>query len=91
MITELALMSLYRSPTIRLDEISQQYLNLSPAEAAKRAARAELPFPAFRLGPSQKAPWVVSAEELGRWIDQASEEARKQWQRVQPEPLNHTG
>ena len=64
MITALALMSLYKTPTIRLDEICERYLNLSPAEATKRAARAELPFPAFKLNDSRKAPWCVSAEVL---------------------------
>lgn len=82
MITALALMSLYRSPTIRLDEICERYLNLSPAEATKRAARAELPFPVFKLNDSRKAPWCVSAEVLGAWIDKAQADAAVQWERV---------
>lgn len=84
MITTLALLSIYKTPTIRLDEICQPYLNLSPEEAMRKAARAELPFPAFRLSSSRKAPWVVSAEELGSYIDKCSAEARKEWERVQP-------
>lgn len=84
MITTLALLSIYKTPTIRIDEICQPYLNLSPEEAMRKAARAELPFPAFRLSSSRKAPWVVSAEELGRYIDKCSADARKEWERVQP-------
>lgn len=83
MIAALALLSIYKSPVIRLDEISQQYLNLQPDEASRRASRGELPFPVFRLTKSQRAPWVVTAEELGRYIDQASAEARAEWERVQ--------
>lgn len=82
MITALALMSLYKSPTILLDEISDRYLGLSPSEATKRAARAELPFAAFKLSDSRKAPWVVSAEVLGAWIDRQQAEATHQWERV---------
>ena len=84
MITALALMSLNKAPTIRLDEISQQYLNIQPDEASRRAARGELPFPVFRLSKSQRAPWVVTAAELGGYIDKCSAEAREQWERVQP-------
>ena len=82
MITSLALMSLYKSPTIRLDEICESYLNISREEAMKKAARADLPFPVFRLSNSRKAPWVVTAEELGNYIDKASAAARHEWERV---------
>lgn len=84
MITTLALLSIYKSPLIRLDEISQQYLNLQPEEASRRACRGELPFPVFRMSKSQRSPWVVTADELGGYIDKCSAEARKEWERVQP-------
>ena len=83
MITALALMSLHKSPTIPLDEICERYLALSRPEAMRKAARNELPFPVFRLSDSRKAPWVVTCEDLGSYIDQASAEARAQWQRSQ--------
>ena len=83
MLTSLALMSLYKAPHIPLRDISQQYFGLSPDEAAKRAARHALPVPTFRLTDSQKAPLMVSCEELGNWIDRRAAEGRSAWERCQ--------
>lgn len=83
MLTHLALMSLYKSPAIPLSEVCERFFSLSYDEAMKRAARNELPVPTFRLSESRKAPVMVSAEELGNWIDKASQEARAAWQRSQ--------
>lgn len=83
MITSLALMSIYKAPAVPLSEICQQYLGLSYEEAMRKAARNELPVPTFRLTASQKAPVMVSVEELGTWIDRTAEKARAQWERSQ--------
>lgn len=69
MLTHLALMSLYKSPTIPLSEICEELFALSYEEALKKAARNELPVPTFKLGDSRRAPLMVSAEDLGTWID----------------------
>lgn len=83
MITSLALMSIYKSPTIPLHDICERYFSLSYEEALKKAARNELPVPAFRLTSSRKAPMMVSAEALGAWIDKNEADARAQWERCQ--------
>lgn len=81
MITSLALMSIYKSPTIPLNEVCERYFSLSYEEALKRAARNELPVPTFRLTNSRKAPMMVSAESLGQWIDTNEAKAKDLWQR----------
>ncbi len=83
MLTSLALMSLYKSPTIPLAEVCERYFALSYEEAAKKASRNELPVPAFRLTTSRKAPLMVSAEALGSWIDKTEQQAKDLWERSQ--------
>jgi hypothetical protein len=83
MITSLALMSIYKAPAIPLAEVCERYFSLSYDEALKKAARNELPVPAFRLTTSRKAPMMVSAEALGDWIDKTEAEAKALWQRSQ--------
>lgn len=83
MITSLALMSIYKAPTIPLAEVCERYFSLSYEEALKKAARNELPVPAFRLTQSRKAPMMVSAESLGAWIDKSESDARALWERGQ--------
>jgi hypothetical protein len=84
MLTSLALMSIFKAPHVPLREISQQYFGLSPEEAQKRAARMALPVPTFRLTNSQKAPLMVSCEELGAYIDDCAAKGRKAWEHCQP-------
>ncbi len=83
MITSLALMAIYKTPVIPLAEVCERYFSLSYEEALKKAARNELPVPAFRLTKSQRAPMMVSAEALGAWIDKLDAEAKVLWQRSQ--------
>ncbi len=83
MITSLALMSIYKSPAIPLADVCEKFFALSYEEALKKAARNELPVPAFRLASSRKAPMMVSAEALGAWIDKTEADARKLWERSQ--------
>ncbi len=83
MIASLALMSIYKSPTIPLAEICERFFSLSYEEAKRKAVRNELPVPAFRLTNSQKSPFMVSATSLGDWIDKTELEARKLWERSQ--------
>lgn len=83
MITSLALMSIYKSPAIPLADVCEKFFALSYEEALKKAARNELPVPAFRLASSRKAPMMVSAEALGALIDKTEADARKLWERSQ--------
>ena len=83
MITTLALMSIYKTPVIPLSEVCERFFGLSYEEALKKAARNELPIPAFRLTTSRKAPFMVSAEALGVWIDKTEAAAKALWQKSQ--------
>lgn len=83
MITALALMSIYGAPTVPLERICESYLGLSRQEAMRQAAAGELPLPVFRLLRSQKAPYLVSVEDLAKLIDEAREKADDTWKRCQ--------
>ena len=83
MITSLALMSVYGGPAVPLDKICEPLLGLSRQEAMRKAATGELPLSVFRLTRSQKAPYLVSVEELAQLIDKARERAADTWIRVQ--------
>jgi hypothetical protein len=77
--TEIMLLAVYRTPTVELSRICDQYLGLNPENAGKRAALKQLPFPAFRVRESNKAPYLVHVRDLARHIDtcrDAEEEAR---------------
>lgn len=67
---------------IPLEDVAKKYLDLSYAEASRRAARCELPFPAYRPGGTQKSPWLVRLSDLAEWLDQQAEKARKEWGKV---------
>jgi hypothetical protein len=84
MLSTLTLMCIYKSPIVRLEDVCERYFGLSYEEAVKKAARNELPVPAFRLRKSQKAPWMVSCEDLGLLIDKQRAAAAEIWQRQRP-------
>jgi len=77
--TEILLLMQFESPTIPLEEICELYLSLSKATAKQRAKAGTLPVPAFRLGESQKAPWLIHAQDLASFIDQKRAEAKREW------------
>lgn len=82
MITALALLSIHKSPTVPLADICQQYLGLGYEEALRKAARAELPVPVFRLNNSRKAPLMVHVKDLAAHIDRARNEAAERAERL---------
>lgn len=65
---------------VRLDSVSEKYFNLKPEVAKRKAAKGQLPVPAFRLG-GVKSPLLVKQEDLDRHIqsryDDAAELQRK--------------
>jgi hypothetical protein len=87
--TILLLMAEYGTAQIPLEKCASLF-GLTSAEAAKRAARAALPVPAFRLA-SQKSPWLVDAGSLATYLDQQKATAEEEWRRVRstylPTPL----
>jgi hypothetical protein len=78
--TILLLMAEYGTAQIPLEKCASLF-GLTSGEAAKRAARAALPVPAFRLA-SQKSPWLVDAGSLADYLDQQKAAAEKEWTRV---------
>lgn len=67
---------------IPLEEVAPRYFGISAKTAASRASAQALPVPAYRAMDSQKSPWLVSAIDLGRYLDERRAAAHKQWQAV---------
>ena len=78
--TLLLLMAEYGTAQIPLEKCANLF-GLTPSEAAKRALRAALPVPVFRLA-SQKSPWLVDASALADYLDQQKAAAEEEWRRV---------
>lgn len=84
--TLLLLMAEYGTAQIPLEKCANLF-GLTPPEAAKRASRAALPVPAFRLA-SQKSPWLIDAGALAAYLDQQKAAAEDEWRRVRGS-VNH--
>lgn len=74
------LMAEYGTAQIPLVRCARMF-GMTPEEAAKRAGRAALPIPAYRVG-SQKSPWLVDATLLAAFLDERKEQAADDWRRV---------
>lgn len=48
--------------------------------AKLRAARRQLPVPAYRCG-TQKSGWLVSAKDLADYIDEQRHKAKQEWEK----------
>lgn len=78
--TEIQVVAVY-GPMVPLAEVCKPYFGLSPAEAARRAHRNELPVSTWRLVDSQKAPLLIKASELAQYIDSTHEVALAEWEK----------
>lgn len=78
--TEIQLLALHKRVAVRLDEISEHYLGLSPMVARQRAALHQLPFPTFRINGSAKSPLMVRVADLAAHIDKQHASAEKKWE-----------
>jgi hypothetical protein len=78
--TLFALMAEFDTADIPLEKVAPKYFGLQLEEAKRQASMNKLPVPAFRAG-SQKAPWLVSAADLARWIDERRAAARLEWEK----------
>jgi hypothetical protein len=74
--TFFALMAEFNTGQVPLSEVCEKYFGLDYRTACKKALIQQLPVPAYRGG-SQKSPWLVSAQDLAKWIDDCREQARK--------------
>lgn len=77
--TEIALLAIYRTPAVRLDDICERYLNMAPRTANERAAMNMLSVPTFRVGTSRKAPRMVHIADLAEFIDAQAGAAKQDW------------
>ncbi len=77
--TVFLLLAEFDTGIIPLDDIAEKYLGLSTAQARRRAASQALPFPVHKAISSQKAPWLVSAQDFAKHLDQQREAARIEW------------
>ncbi|MGY5450528.1 pyocin activator PrtN family protein [Agarivorans sp. MS3-6] len=68
-------------PCVPLQEVTQEFLDMSFNTAQRKARLNELPFPAFRLGKTQKAPWFVCLNALAEYVEEQSKYAKQQWRR----------
>ncbi len=68
---------------IPLQQVGEQYLGIADkAKLSQKARAGELPLPAFRMEKSQKAPWLVSIQDLAEYIDQQKATAKLDWSRA---------
>ncbi|OKP31319.1 pyocin activator PrtN family protein [Serratia fonticola] len=74
--TMFLLMAEFGTTTIKLSDMSERFLGMSPAQAEKKAAAGELPIVSFRVGNSQKAPRLVHIQDLAEYIDQQINDAK---------------
>ena len=78
--TTFLLLAEFGQTDIPLETIAARYLGLEKKIAQVRAARSDLPFPAFRAG-SQKAPWLVRVTDLAAWLDGERQKGVDDWKR----------
>jgi hypothetical protein len=76
------LMAEFNSAAIPLDAVAQKYFGLEPAKAKLKARLQQLPVPAFRAADSQKAPWLIAANDLADYLDTQCARAKKDWARM---------
>jgi hypothetical protein len=76
--TYFGLLAEFGESEIPLERICEKYFGLSVPKAKRRACLQQLPVPAYRAG-SQKSPWLISAIDLAKHIDQQRRFAERQW------------
>ncbi|ULJ66622.1 pyocin activator PrtN family protein [Wielerella bovis] len=82
--TAFTLTMCHQSTVISLEDVIKKYLpHMSIDQAKRRAAEQTLPFPAFKADKnSKKSPYMVRVDALAAWLDNASEQAQDDWNKV---------
>ncbi len=80
--TLFALLARFERTEIPLEDISLEFLGITPRTARQRANAAMLPFPTFKVRDSEKAPHLVRAQDLSEYIDKRYAQAREEWESV---------
>jgi pyocin activator protein PrtN len=76
--TYFGLLAEFGEAEIPLQRVCEKYFGLSVSKAKRRACLQQLPIPSYRVG-SQKSPWLISAADLAKHIDQQRQLASEQW------------
>ena len=61
---------------VPLDDIAQQFFNVTPKIARRKAALNSLPVPAFRINGSRKGPLYVKKSDLEAMVQRRYDEAK---------------
>lgn len=82
--TLFSLIATYGTSEIPVAKLAKDLYDIERDEANRRAARQEYLFPVYRMPGfngkiSQKSPWLASAAEVAKAIDQAKTKARTDW------------
>jgi hypothetical protein len=75
------LLAEFETADIPLERVCKKYFGLDVPEAKRHAALQKLPVPVFRGG-SQKSCWLVNVNDLAKYLDDLSEKARRDHQRL---------
>lgn len=80
--TAFALLARFESPTVKLEDICEEFFGMEKSKAYERAAVDALPVPTFRGTGSQKAPRLVHVDDLAKHLDEQRAHARMEWERA---------
>lgn len=81
--TAYALFARFESPTVKLEDICEEFFGMRKEKAYERASLEQLPVPTFRATDSQKAPRLVHLEDLASWLDAQRAKAGQDWEKAQ--------
>ena len=76
--TAFLLLAEFGQADVPVEIVAERYLALDSRTAKTRAARGDLPFPAYRCG-SQKTPWLVRITDLAAWLDEQRARGLAEW------------
>jgi hypothetical protein len=82
-LTHTILLEQFGSVIIPVEELAESYLHLARRTALNMAKKHQLPFPCFKLGNSNKSPFVVHLNDLVDFIDRRVAEERRVWKAFQ--------
>lgn len=68
---------------IKLEDVCEDFFGLNYDTAKKRANKYALPVPAFKIGKSQKLPFVIDIGDLAQHIEKTTVKAHKEWEKFQ--------
>lgn len=80
--TSMMLILRYKSPVVALKDIVEDYMShIDMASAKQRAAKCQLPFPAFKID-GNKSEYFVNLSDVAMWLDSLQKESQLNWSEV---------